>query len=93
MATRLMFAVATSTEPDILLVDEVFGAGDAEFQEKARSRMEALISSVGIFAFASHDLEALKRYCSRFFRLEHGRLVEVSLNEMPQAEDINQVVI
>ncbi|HYD96000.1 MAG TPA: ABC transporter ATP-binding protein [Noviherbaspirillum sp.] len=93
MATRLMFAIATSTEPDILLVDEVFGAGDAEFQEKAKSRMEALISSVGIFAFASHDLEALKRYCRRFFRLEHGSVVEVSLDEIPKVENINQVVI
>src|SRR5947209_7337020 len=35
MTTRLMFAVATSTRPDILLVDEIFGAGDAEFQAKA----------------------------------------------------------
>jgi ABC-type polysaccharide/polyol phosphate transport system ATPase subunit len=82
MATRLMFAVATSTEPDILLVDEVFGAGDAEFQEKARSRMEDLISSVGIFVFASHDFGALKRYCTRFFRLEHGRVWEISAAEL-----------
>ncbi len=82
MATRLMFAVATSTEPEILLVDEVFGAGDAEFQERARSRMEALISSVGIFVFASHDMDALKRYCRRFFRLEHGRVVETTLDEL-----------
>ncbi|KFI07968.1 ABC transporter ATP-binding protein [Massilia sp. BSC265] len=77
MATRLMFAVATSTRPDILLVDEIFGAGDAEFQQKAASRMEELISSVRIFVFASHDIAALKRHCRRFFRLEHGLLCEV----------------
>jgi ABC-type polysaccharide/polyol phosphate transport system ATPase subunit len=82
MATRLMFAVATSTEPDILLVDEVFGAGDAEFQEKARDRMEALISSVGIFVFASHDHETLKRYCKRFFRLEHGSMTEITAEQL-----------
>ena len=82
MATRLMFAVATSTEPDILLVDEVFGAGDAEFQERARERMENLISSAGIFVFASHDFDALKRYCSRFFRLEHGRVSEIPMEEL-----------
>jgi ABC-type polysaccharide/polyol phosphate transport system ATPase subunit len=81
MATRLMFAVATSTSPDILLVDEIFGAGDAEFQEKAARRMEALISSVGIFVFASHDLEALKRYCKRFFRLEHGQVTEIGIDD------------
>jgi ABC-type polysaccharide/polyol phosphate transport system ATPase subunit len=81
MATRLMFAVATSTSPDILLVDEIFGAGDAEFQEKAARRMEALISSVGIFVFASHDLDALKRYCKRFFRLEHGQVTEIGIDD------------
>jgi ABC-type polysaccharide/polyol phosphate transport system ATPase subunit len=80
MATRLMFAVATSTSPDILLVDEIFGAGDAEFQLKAANRMEALISSVRIFVFASHDIAALKRHCRRFFRLEHGLLCEVDAN-------------
>lgn len=79
MATRLMFAVATSTEPDILLVDEVFGTGDAEFQVKAKARMEELIKSVGIFVFASHNNELIRQYCNRVFRLEHGRLVEVDL--------------
>ena len=83
MATRLMFAVATSTRPDILLVDEIFGAGDAEFQDKAARRMASLISSVGIFVFASHDLDALRRYCKRFFRLEHGQVSEITL---PQAQ-------
>ncbi len=77
MATRLMFAVATSTRPDILLVDEVFGAGDAEFQERAKERMSRLISSVGIFVFASHDHELIRTYCNRFLRLEHGRVIEI----------------
>jgi ABC-type polysaccharide/polyol phosphate transport system ATPase subunit len=82
MTTRLMFAVATSTSPDILLLDEVFGAGDAEFQQQARERMEALIASVGIFVFASHEHDKLKRYCRRFFRLEHGTLAEVSADDL-----------
>jgi len=82
MAMRLMFAVATSTRPDILLLDEIFGAGDAEFQDLAARRMEALVASVGIFVFASHDRDALKRYCRRFFRLEHGRLQEVAASAL-----------
>lgn len=82
MATRLMFAVATSSRPDILLVDEVFGAGDAEFQEKAAQRMASLISTVSIFVFASHDSAALKRYCSRFLRLEHGQVTEIDASAL-----------
>lgn len=77
MATRLMFAVSTCVQPDILLVDEIFGTGDAEFRERAQGRMEKLIQSVGIFVFASHDIESVKKYCNRFF-LEHGDVREIS---------------
>lgn len=82
MATRLMFAVTTSTRPDILLVDEVFGTGDADFQEKAKKRMEELIESVGIFVFASHNNALIKGYCNRFFRVQHGSVVEISREEI-----------
>ncbi len=82
MATRLMFAVATSTKPDILLVDEMFGTGDAEFQIQAKKRMEELIRSVGIFVFASHSNDLIKTYCNRFFFLEHGIVKEVSVNDV-----------
>ncbi len=82
MATRLMFAVATSVKPDILLVDEVFGTGDAEFQDKARKRMEALIRSVGIFVFATHNNALIKQYCNRFFFLEHGKIRELDAGEV-----------
>ena len=79
---RLMFAVATSTKPDILLVDEMFGTGDAEFQAHAKRRMEALLRSVGIFVFASHDNELVKAYCNRFFFLEHGVTREIARDEI-----------
>jgi ABC-type polysaccharide/polyol phosphate transport system ATPase subunit len=82
MATRLMFAVATSTKPDILLVDEMFGTGDAEFQAQAKRRMEELIRSVGIFVFASHSNDLVKTYCNRFFFLEHGSVKEISSSEI-----------
>jgi ABC-type polysaccharide/polyol phosphate transport system ATPase subunit len=82
MATRLMFAVATSTKPDILLVDEMFGTGDAAFQVQAKKRMEELIRSVGIFVFASHSNDLVKAYCNRFFYLEHGVTTEISRAEI-----------
>lgn len=81
MTTRLMFAVATAVTPDILLLDEVFGAGDADFQRHAHERMESLIRGVGILVFASHEHEKLKHYCRRFFRLEHGTLTEVGASD------------
>ena len=55
MMTRLTFAVATAVKPSILLIDEVFSAGDASFQAKARKRMAEMIDSVKILVFASHS--------------------------------------
>lgn len=74
MQMRLMFAMATSVRPNILLIDEMFGAGDAEFQERAAERMQALLSSVDILVFASHSMELVKRHCKKCIRLEHGEL-------------------
>ena len=78
MVMRLMFAVGTAIRPEILLIDEMFGTGDAAFQEKAQSRMHELISTAKIFVFASHSPELIKKYCRRVFSLEHGTLTELN---------------
>lgn len=78
MLMRLMFAVSTSNQPEILLVDEMFGTGDKEFQEKARERMESIISSAKIFVFASHSEDLISKLCNRVFELKHGSVIEVS---------------
>ncbi|WJV24870.1 MULTISPECIES: ABC transporter ATP-binding protein [Pseudomonas] len=77
MLMRLMFAVSTSNQPEILLVDEMFGTGDKGFQEKAKARMESLISAAKIFVFASHSEELIKKFCNRIFELSHGSVKEV----------------
>lgn len=82
MTMRLMFAVATSNVPEILLIDEMFSAGDANFQEKSSERIQRLISEAHIFVFASHDHDLLKKYCNRLFRLEHGTLTEVPMDSL-----------
>lgn len=78
MLTRLAFGVATAVSPDILLVDEVIGAGDENFQKKARSRLENLIHSSKIFVLASHSDEIIKRFCNRTLEFEHGKLIRDS---------------
>jgi ABC-type polysaccharide/polyol phosphate transport system ATPase subunit len=74
MMMRLMFAVATSIRPEILLVDEMFSTGDASFQIRAEKRMAELIESAKIFVFASHSPELIKRFCKKTFVLDHGQL-------------------
>lgn len=76
MLTRLSFGVATAVDPDILLIDEIIGAGDAEFQEKAKRRIEAIIRSARILVLASHSSSMINLYCNRILKFEHGRLIE-----------------
>lgn len=80
MTIRLMFAVATSVQPEILLIDEMMGTGDASFQEKARARMCSLISASKIVVIASHSVALLREHCRRMFHLEHGRVFERELD-------------
>ena len=77
MTMRLMFAVATAVTPEILLLDEMFSTGDAGFQEKSQARIRNIIESAKIFAFASHDMDLIRKNCNRIFKLEHGRLIDL----------------
>ncbi|MEM8770359.1 MAG: ABC transporter ATP-binding protein [Pseudomonadota bacterium] len=74
MKMRLGFAIATAIEPDILLVDEVFGAGDAAFRERARARMSRLMSRAGIIVLATHSDGVIREFCNRILWLENGRV-------------------
>ncbi|ARU06200.1 sugar ABC transporter [Comamonas serinivorans] len=75
MLLRLAFAVATAISPDILLMDEVVGAGDARFQAKAQCRLQQLMSRVNILVLASHNDELLRRFCTEALLLRNGELV------------------
>jgi ABC-type polysaccharide/polyol phosphate transport system ATPase subunit len=74
MQVRLAFSIATAIEPEILLIDEVLGAGDKEFQQKARERIQKLISHAQAVVVVSHDLDALAKLCEKVLWLDHGRI-------------------
>lgn len=69
---RLGFAISTSTQPDIMLLDEWIGAGDAEFLAKARQRMQDRVNGSRLLVLASHSPDLLKRVCNRGVVLESG---------------------
>lgn len=75
MLVRLAFAISTSVRGEILLLDEVIGAGDAVFMSKARKRIEELIDHAEIMVLASHDFGSLRDFCNRLFVMHHGKLV------------------
>lgn len=79
MTMRLMFGVATAITPEILLLDEMFSAGDAGFQKKSEKRINKIIETSKIFVFASHDRVLIDKHCNRIFKLEHGKLNEVNM--------------
>jgi lipopolysaccharide transport system ATP-binding protein len=75
MLVRLAFAISTSVSGDILLVDEVIGAGDAAFIKKARNRITQLIDHSEILLLASHDFSSLQDLCERGLVMHHGEIV------------------
>lgn len=77
MAARLAFAIATSFSPEILLMDEWIGAGDKGFQDKAKARMDEIVSKAGIIVLASHNEALIKRTCNKVLVLEKGRIVDL----------------
>jgi ABC-2 type transport system ATP-binding protein/lipopolysaccharide transport system ATP-binding protein len=75
MAARLAFAISTSVQADILLIDEGISAGDAAFADQATERLESFIERAPIVVFASHDEDTTRQFCTRGLVLQQGRLV------------------
>lgn len=80
MQLRLAFAVATSFEPEILLMDEWMSVGDEDFRIKAQRRLLNLVDSTKILVIASHNRATLEQHCNRIIWLKHG---EVFLDGAP----------
>jgi lipopolysaccharide transport system ATP-binding protein len=76
MYVRLAFAVAAFLEPEILIVDEVLAVGDAGFQRKSLSRLNEVSGRDGrTVLFVSHNLEAIRGFCTRALVIDRGSLV------------------
>lgn len=75
MFVRLGFSISTQFTPDILLVDEVFGAGDASFARRAHERMQSITAHAGIVVMVSHDFGAISNNCDRAIWLDQGKIV------------------
>jgi ABC-type polysaccharide/polyol phosphate transport system ATPase subunit len=75
MMSRLGFAIATSLDPEILLLDEGIGAGDARFAERAAKRVDALVKRANILVLASHSDSLIRSMCNKAVLLDSGRIV------------------
>lgn len=76
MFARLAFAVAINVEPEILIVDEALSVGDMHFQIKCMNKMKQMMRGGTTVLFVSHDINAIKRFCTKAIWLKSGNLVE-----------------
>ncbi|CAN5240035.1 ABC transporter ATP-binding protein [soil metagenome] len=75
MQVRLAFAISTLVSGDILLLDEVIGAGDAAFMQKAKNKIVELVNNAEILVLASHDFSSMKQLCNRAIVLQKGEII------------------
>lgn len=76
MYLRLAFSLATAVEAEVLILDELFAGGDAEFVDRARKRVYSMIDNAKIFLLVSHDNNLLADLCERVIWLDKGCVVE-----------------
>lgn len=76
MQLRLSFALATAMMPEILLMDEWFLAGDAQFMARAEERLTDLVTGADILMLATHDMTTVRRWCTRVIRIEGGVILQ-----------------
>ncbi len=75
MRARLGFAIATSVNPDILLLDEVLATGDATFREKSKLRVIEIVKAAKAVVLVTHDMTWVTEYCNRAILIEGGHVV------------------
>jgi ABC-type polysaccharide/polyol phosphate transport system ATPase subunit len=74
MRLRLSFSIATCQTPEILLLDEWIGAGDAEFSKQAEERMNHLVESASILVLASHNFQMIQNVCTSYIQVDAGQV-------------------
>ncbi len=75
MRARLGFSIATAVDPDVLIIDEVLGTGDAVFRVKSQRRVLELAKAAKGIVMVTHDLHWAEEFCNRAMLLEKGQVI------------------
>lgn len=75
MSSRLQFAIATSMDPEILIIDEALNTGDAQFRDRTKARIDELRGQAGCVFLVSHSLNTIRSMTNRCIWIEQGELV------------------
>ena len=76
MISRLAFSIASAVNPEILIVDEILGVGDADFQIKSQNRMMEMMGGGTTVLMVSHNIKQIREMCDRVVWIEHGQVVD-----------------
>lgn len=76
MYGRLAFSIAAMTDPEILMIDEVFATGDGHFVEKSTQRIQQMVEKSTILLVVSHNIDQIRRLCNRVIFLDHGKIID-----------------
>ena len=76
MISRLAFSIASAVNPEILIVDEILGVGDADFQIKSQNRMMEMMGGGTTVLMVSHNVKQIREMCDRVVWIEHGQVVD-----------------
>jgi ABC-type polysaccharide/polyol phosphate transport system ATPase subunit len=77
MQARLGFSLVTTVDPEILLMDEAIGAGDARFTDKVTERLKNFVDRSSILVLASHSTDLVKRTCNKAALMNGGRILAI----------------
>lgn len=77
MRARLLFGAATAIKPEILLIDEMFGVGDADFQKRSQDRLAEIMEATKIVVLASHNDDIISKFCNKVALFDKGRLISL----------------
>jgi ABC-type polysaccharide/polyol phosphate transport system ATPase subunit len=91
MFMRLAFAITTSVTPDIIVMDEMIGTGDAQFIQKARQRLNELLSNTKILVLATHNFEIGLQFCNKALWLEKGEVKRLGSTQSVLNEYLHSV--
>ncbi len=75
MRARLHFSIATAVAPEILLIDEALAVGDREFRRRSARRIEEIRGHAGTIFLVSHNLNEIRRMCTRAIWIDHGTML------------------
>lgn len=78
MLVRLMFSIAICQKPDVLLIDEIIGAGDQEFIIKSQNKIKELIGASSIAIISTHSTDFVEKICNKSLTLNQGQLVSLT---------------